>query len=240
MIKKDARYHAFKILLDFERSKKQLKLVRNQYYDSYSVSENDKIRSFILSNEVVQWQRRLDYWISKNLIKDTKYLNIEALIILRLGYYEILLDEKVPIYAGVNSWVELSKYVLNRKFVSLINALLRKTVNIDPRKRDAKQSNGSWYSFPDWLINGWIKKYGKIMTENLCDWFNSPQSTDLRIFNGSKNLIKFLSELNIKYKPSPKSNNFIRIQSDLNKIISSKYFKSGNINIQGRASGAVV
>ena len=87
MIKKDARYHAFKILLDFERSKKQLKLVRNQYYDSYSVSENDKIRSFILSNEVVQWQRRLDYWISKNLIKDTKYLNIEALIILRLGYY---------------------------------------------------------------------------------------------------------------------------------------------------------
>ena len=47
MIKKDARYHAFKILLDFERSKKQLKLVRNQYYDSYSVSGNDKIRSFI-------------------------------------------------------------------------------------------------------------------------------------------------------------------------------------------------
>ena len=240
MIIKDARYHAFKILLDFERSKKQLKLVRNQYYDSYSVSENDKIRSFILSNEVVQWQRRLDYWISKNLIKDTKYLNIEALIILRLGYYEILLDEKVPIYAGVNSWVELSKYVLNRKFVSLINALLRKTVNIDPRKRDSKQSNGSWYSFPDWLINGWIKKYGKIMTENLCDWFNSPQSTDLRIFNGSKNLIKFLSELNIKYKPSPKSSHFIRVQSDLNKIISSKYFKSGDINVQGRASGAVV
>ena len=56
---------------------------------------------------------------SENLIKDTKYLNIEALIILRLGYYEILLDEKVPIYAGVNSWVELSKYVLNRKFAKL-------------------------------------------------------------------------------------------------------------------------
>ena len=49
-----------------------------------------------------------------------------------------------------------------------------------------------------------------------------------------------MSELKIKYKPSPKSNHFIRVQSDLNKIISSKYFKSGDINVLGRASGAVV
>ena len=78
------------------------------------------------------------------------------------------------------------------------------------------------------------------MTDNLCDWFNRPSSTDLRIYNCSEDIIKFLSELKIKYKPSPKSNNFIRIKSDLNKIISSNHFKSGNINIQGRASGAVV
>ena len=240
MNKKDARYHSFKILLEFERSKKQLKLVRNQYYDTFLLSQNDIMRSFVLSNEVVRWRRRLDYWIGKNLIKNTQHLNIKALIILRLGYYEILLDKKIPIYAAVNSWVELSKHVLNRKLISLVNALLRKTADIDPTIRDSKQSKGSWYSFPDWLINGWIKKYGQIMTDNLCDWFNSPASTDLRIHKGSENIIKFLSELKIKYKPSPKSNHFIRIQSDLNKIISSKYFKSGNINIQGRASGAVV
>jgi len=238
--KKDARYHAFKILLEFERSKKQLKLVRNQYYDTYSVSQSDIMRSFVLSNEVVRWRRKLDYWIEKNLINNILSLNIKALIILRLGYYEILLDEKVPVYAAVNSWVELSKHVLSRKFISLINALLRKTSVIDPTKKDSIQSKGSWYSFPDWLINGWIKKYGQIMTDNLCDWFNRPASTDLRIYNRSENIIKFLSEIKIKYKPSPKSKNFIRIQSDLNKIISSKYFKSGNINVQGRASGAVV
>ena len=239
-MQKDARYHAFKILLDFERSKRQLKLVRNQYYDISSVSQNNKIRSFILSNEVVRWKQRLDYWISKNLIKSIQHLDIRALIILRLGYYEILLDKRVPSYAAVNSWVELSKHVLNHKFVSLINALLRKTEHIDPTKKDSNQPKSSWYSFPDWLIDGWTKKYGKIMTENLCDWFNTPSSTDLRIYNNSENLIKFLSELKIKYEPSPKSDNFIRVQSNINKIISSKYFKSGNINVQGRASGAVV
>ena len=214
MKKKDARYHAFKILLEFERSKKQLKLVRNQYYDTFSISQNDIMRSFVLSNEVVRWRRKLDYWIGKNLIKNTKHLNIKALIILRLGYYEILLDEKVPIYAAVNSWVELSKHVLSRKFISLINALLRKTSVIDPTKKDSIQSKGSWYSFPDWLINGWIRKYGQIMTDNLCDWFNRPASTDLRIYNCSEDIIKFLSELKIKYKPSPKSKNCLLYTSD--------------------------
>ncbi|MEE3303041.1 MAG: transcription antitermination factor NusB [Candidatus Neomarinimicrobiota bacterium] len=240
MINKDARYHAFQILLEFERNKNQLKLVRNRYYNSFSVSQNDINRSLVLSNEVVRWRRRLDYWIGKNLSKSLKSLNTKALIILRLGYYEILIDQTTPIYAAVNSWVQLSKYVLNNKFIGLINAVLRKSAFIDPTEKDLNQSIGSWYSYPDWLINSWIKKYDKKSTNKLCDWFNKPAHTDLRINTDYEKIEKYLSGLKIEFKLSPHSNHFIRIKSDLKKIISSDYFSAGKINVQGRGSGAII
>ena len=240
MINKDARYHAFQILLEFERNKNQLKLVRNRYYNSFSVPQNDINRSLVLSNEVVRWRRRLDYWIGKNLSKTLKSLNTKALIILRLGYYEILIDQTIPIYAAVNSWVQLSKHVLNNKLIGLINAVLRKSAFIDPTEKDLNQSIGSWYSYPDWLINSWIKKYDKKSTNKLCDWFNKPAHTDLRINADYEEIEKYLSGLKIEFKLSPHSNHFIRIKSDLKKIISSDYFSAGKINVQGRGSGAII
>ena len=240
MINKDARYHAFQILLEFERNKNQLKLVRNRYYNSFSVPQNDINRSLVLSNEVVRWRRRLDYWIGKNLSKTLKSLNTKALIILRLGYYEILIDQTIPIYAAVNSWVQLSKHVLNNKLIGLINAVLRKSTFIDPTEKDLNQSIGSWYSYPDWLINSWIKKYDKKSTNKLCDWFNKPAHTDLRINAEYEKIEKYLSGLKIEFKLSPHSNHFIRIKSDLKKIISSGYFSAGKINVQGRGSGAII
>ena len=240
MINKDARYHAFQILLEFERNKNQLKLVRNRYYNSFSVPQNDINRSLVLSNEVVRWRRRLDYWIGKNLSKTLKSLNTKALIILRLGYYEILIDQTIPIYAAVNSWVQLSKHVLNNKLIGLINAVLRKSTFIDPTEKDLNQSIGSWYSYPDWLINSWIKKYDKKSTNKLCDWFNKPARTDLRINADYEEIEKYLSGLKIEFKLSPHSNHFIRIKSDLKKIISSDYFSAGKINVQGRGSGAII
>jgi len=240
LINKDARYHAFQILLEFERNKNQLKLVRNRYYNSFSVPQNDINRSLVLSNEVVRWRRRLDYWIGKNLSKTLKSLNTKALIILRLGYYEILIDQTIPIYAAVNSWVQLSKHVLNNKLIGLINAVLRKSTFIDPTEKDLNQSIGSWYSYPDWLINSWIKKYDKKSTNKLCYWFNKPAHTDLRINTDYEEIEKYLSGLKIEFKLSPHSNHFIRIKSDLKKIISSDYFSAGKINVQGRGSGAII
>ena len=240
MINKDARYHAFQILLEFERNKTQLKLVRNRYYNSFSIPQNEINRSLVLSNEVVRWRRRLDYWIGKNLSKPIKSLNTKALIILRLGYYEILIDQTIPIYAAVNSWVELSKHVLNSKLIGLINAVLRKSAVIDPTEKDLNQSIGSWYSYPDWLINSWIKKYDEKSTNKLCDWFNKPAYTDLRIHSDYEKIENFLSGLKIEFKLSPHSNHFIRIKSDLKKIISSSYFSAGKINVQGRGSGAII
>ena len=109
LIEKNARYHAFQILLHFEQSNKQLKIIRNNYYDKNNLTQQQISRSFVLSNEVIRWKRRLDYWIEKKLDKSFNTLTPKVIQILRLGYYESVIDNDVPSYAAVNSWVELSK-----------------------------------------------------------------------------------------------------------------------------------
>ena len=240
LIEKNARYHAFQILLHFEQSNKQLKIIRNNYYDKNNLTQQQISRSFVLSNEVIRWKRRLDYWIEKKLDKSFKTLTPKVIQILRLGYYESVIDNDVPSYAAVNSWVELSKKIFNRKITGFINAVLRKSNQIDANEKDANQSIGSWYSYPDWLIDDWVKKYGKLKTIKLCNWFNLPTHTDIRISSDLDRIKKYIDSLSIKHKNSPHSNRFIRVQSGIKQILNSKFFKSGVINIQDRASGAIV
>ena len=240
LIDKNYRYHVFQILLKFEQSNKHLKFVRNTYFDRNNLTQQQKSRSFVLTNEVIRLKRRLDYWIDKNLDKSIEKLNPRVLQILRLGYYESVIDNSVPSYAAVNSWVELSKKIFNKKIAGLINAVLRKSTNINPNQKDNNQTIGSWYSYPDWLIADWTKKYGENKTIGLCNWYNLPTYTDIRINSNFKNFKKFISDLAIENKNSPFSNRFIRIESGIKEIISSKYFKSGYINVQDRASGAIV
>ena len=240
LIEKNARYHAFQILLHFEQSNKQLKIIRNNYYDKNNLTQQQISRSFVLSNEVIRWKRRLDYWIEKKIDKSFKTLTPKVIQILRLGYYESVIDNDVPSYAAVNSWVELSKKIFNRKITGFINAVLRKSNQIDANEKDANQSIGSWYSYPDWLIDDWVKKYGKLKTIKLCNWFNLPTHTDIRISSDLDRIKKYIDSLSIKHKNSPHSNRFIRVQSGIKQILNSKFFKSGVINIQDRASGAIV
>ena len=107
-----SRLHAYNIVLKHESTALQLKFVRQEYYNKNSLSSNERNRSMVLSNEVVRWKRTLDEWISKSLKKPINKLPLNVLCILRLGYYEYILDDRVPTHAAVDSWVELSNCLL--------------------------------------------------------------------------------------------------------------------------------
>ncbi|MEE3302549.1 MAG: transcription antitermination protein NusB, partial [Candidatus Neomarinimicrobiota bacterium] len=126
-----SRLHAFNIIWEFESSKNQLKSIRRKYFKLNNTSIDERNRSMVLTNEVVRWQRRIDTWISLSLDKPIKKLHPKVLCILRMGYYEYVMDDSVPPHAAVDSWVELSKKIVNKKLSGLINAVLRKASYID-------------------------------------------------------------------------------------------------------------
>ena len=88
--------------------------------------------------------------------------------ILRLGAYQMLFLNRVPVSAAVNTSVELAKQH-GRKH-GYVNALLR---NLD-RKRGAITYPGSddkplqlsiLYSHPEWLVRRWTERFGAETTE---------------------------------------------------------------------------
>ena len=239
----DARYHAFQILKKFYKKNDRLKSVRDNYYKHNNLSQNDLNRSLVLTNEVVRWSRRLDSWIILNLDKPIKKLNPSVHLLLKLGYYEATMDEEIPNHAVVNSWVQLTKSIMGNKFSGLVNALLRKGIQIDSDKRSDNLTDGEWLSFPDWMLERWIDQYEKEETLALCDYFNSPPYIDVRLnipHFEIKLILNTIDALGINWEKSPESDRFIRIKSGIGKLLKSEPFKIGMINIQDRASGAIV
>ena len=240
---KDARYHAFHILKIYYQKKDRLKTVRDNYFKNHTLSQNELNRSLVLSNEVVRWAGRLDYWINLKLDKSLRKLHPSIHLLLKLGYYEVLMDNAIPIHAAVNSWVELTKIIMGKKFVGLVNAVLRKTKQIDPTKREDGQSNGDWFSYPNWMVENWILQFGEEGAFALCEYYNKITHKDIRINTAKfrlKTVINEIDSLGISWERIASSDQFIRIQSGLGRLIKSNLFELGMFNMQDRASGAVV
>lgn len=242
-MKNDARFHAFKILKKYYNQSDRLHQVRDIYFKHNSLTQQDLSRALVLTNEVVRWESRLDGWITSNLDKPITKLHPSILIILRLGYFEALMDDAIPPHAVVHSWVELTKKVMSKKFSGLVNAVMRKTIDLDPSAQPKNVPLSDWLSYPQWLVDHWINHYGEENTAALCHYFNKNASTDVRLNswkNSQDDVASALDELEIPWEFSPESKVFIRISKGLNKILKSEWFQTGMFNIQNRSSGAVV
>ena len=235
-----SRLHAYNIVLKHETTSLQLKLVRQEYFNKNKLSSNERNRSMALSNETVRWKRALDECISKSLNKPINKLPLNVLCILRLGYYEYVMDDLVPPHAAVNSWVELSKKFNNKKISGLINAVLRKAKYVNKDTFINRKNLGSRFSFQDWMIENWLKKYGRSKTINLCKYLNHKHEIDLRLDTNSEEIKNLLKDKKIEWSFSPFSKNYIRIKSGLRNILFSNIYSKGHIFVQDRAAGAVV
>ena len=169
-----ARYHAFRIVFEFETFDLQLKSIRNAYYKKNNIASNDRKRAMVLSNEVIRWKKFLDALIAPSLNKSIKKLPLEILCILRLGYYEFFMDESVPDHAVVNSWVNISKKVKKTNFSGLVNAVLRKAKKIEKQTILKSKDLAIQKSFSRWMVDNWSAQFGDLKTRQLLDHLNKP------------------------------------------------------------------
>ena len=86
----------------------------------------------------------------------------------------------------------------------------------------------------------YILKNGQRKTNDLCSYFNSAHEVDIRADISNYNIKKLLKEKHIKWKFSPFSKDFIRIQSGLGDLLTSNMFSKGNFFVQDRAAGAAI
>jgi 16S rRNA (cytosine967-C5)-methyltransferase len=144
-----------------------------------------------LSLGVLRWQRLLDFAIDGNLTKPPETLDIEVRIALRLGAHQLLFLDRIPPRAAVHESVELVKRARKSSAAPLVNAILRKIAKEQgpgktptevvasalPGDVSASERLGIVTSHPTWMVERWLRMFGKDRTRALLDHDNRAPST---------------------------------------------------------------
>ncbi len=121
-----ARQTAFSILLKIEKDKAYSNIALDSAVKGVSLDSTDCAFISRLVYGVTERKITLDYIISQFLNQPLKKLKTEVLVILRIGTYEILFMDKIPVSASVNESVLLTKNNKCQFASGLVNAVLRK------------------------------------------------------------------------------------------------------------------
>lgn len=108
-----------------------------------------------LSFGVLQNRMLLDWHIGRLSSMSVEKMEPAVLDCLRLGAYQLLFLDRVPVHAAVNEAVELAKkYSRNPRASALVNAVLRALDRAKEEDLPQPEELSLRYSHPDWLVKG--------------------------------------------------------------------------------------
>ena len=117
-----ARAAAFDILLRVEgQSAYASELLHSERYNKLSAADHALCTQLVMG--VVRWRSTLDAAIRRKVSQAPDKLDLEVLIALRLGFYQLGWLERVPPRALIYESVELVKKVRKRSAAGLVNAV---------------------------------------------------------------------------------------------------------------------
>ncbi len=123
------------------------------------LAERDRRLAYELSAGVLRRQRELDTTLELDRA-DPRLHDV-----LRLGAYQLRWLTRVPSHAAVSTSVELARETVGEGSTGYVNRTLRHL------HRDGGRGTGDGApTHPDWLIQGWIDRFGKPETERLIAW----------------------------------------------------------------------
>jgi 16S rRNA (cytosine967-C5)-methyltransferase len=128
---------------------------------------------------VLRWRSKLDWIIDYFSKTPLKRIDPKVMNILRIALFQIIYLNRIPVSAAVNTSVEIAKSMTEPYVVRFINGLLRNAakgyeqvlfpdVNKDPASALAVNK-----SFPKWMLERWLDRFGLEETAVLCDAINT-------------------------------------------------------------------
>lgn len=127
---------------------------------------------------VIKNKEYLDFTITKLSSLKFNKLSKWVVNILRLGIYQIAFLDKVPQSAAVNESVKLAKKYSHNASAGFVNAVLRNVCRNGLPKTD---DLAVIYSYPSWIVDLFIKEYGRAMAVELLKAGNETPPVTVRI-----------------------------------------------------------
>lgn len=179
-----ARASAFEILLAIERGAGNSdELLHQHAIDELSSQDRNLTTNLVMG--VLRWQIALDRRISALLTKPKAQLDISVRIALRLGAFQLLCLDRVPVYAAIGESVELAKRGGNKFAAGMVNAILRKIAAQEKLNDTESVTNlpelADATAHPRWLVERWGRNFGFQATKLICEYDQQPAPVFVRL-----------------------------------------------------------
>jgi len=245
----DARQTALTILSELDKKRQTLDAVLEDIFGKDCwLQRRDRAFANALVYGVIRWREDLD-WIIDHFSKTClNKIDPFVLNILRIGVFQIKYLDRVPDSAAVNTSVELAKSVAAPWVVRYVNGLLRnvtrnyKSIPYPDINKTPAEALSVSKSFPLWLIQRWLDRFGLETTSSLCDATNIIPPITLRTNTlkiSRKNLIKELEGMTEKITSTEYSPDGISFSSPDLSIPEMECFQNGYFQVQDEAAQIV-
>lgn len=199
---------------------------------------------------VLRWQRLLDFLLQRYLDRPLGRLDLEVVLALRLGLYQLRLLARVPAHAAVGESVELVKRARKHSAGPLVNAVLRRAApdakaseeelaELLPAGASSPERAGILHSHPTWLVERWMSTFGSERTLALLRANNQPPHLSFALLNprDSAAVAESLSQDSLFTSPGRWLRSALTLSGG--NPTAAKAFQSGEISIQDEASQMV-
>ncbi len=245
----DARKTALFILNSLDKQHKTLdRILEDVFAGNPHFSRRDRSLLYALTYGVLRWRGALDWIIAYFSKTRLNKIDPRILNILRLGLFQIIYLNKIPVFAAVNTSVEMAKSLSAPWIAKFVNALLRnavrgyKKVPFPDADKNPAGALAAKKSFPKWLIKRWLNRFGFEETEAVCNAINKIPPITIRtnrLKTTREKLIKSIEDDVEKIKQTnyaPDGVSFFRPERSIPEI---KAFKDGWFQVQDEASQIV-
>ena len=245
----NARKTSLYVLNTLDQGNKTLDSILDEAFSQHIFfSKKDRALLQALVYGVLRWQAKLDWiidYFSKTRLRkiDPKVLNV-----LRLGLFQIISLDRIPVSAAVNTSVEMTKSLAAPYVVRFVNGLLRnaarnyKQVPYPDENSDPVSALAVKKSFPKWLLERWLDRFGLEETVLLCDAINTipPLTVRCNTLKTSCETLLMLLEKDVeKVEPTDYAPDSAFFFNPKKSIPEMKSFEDGLFQVQDEAAQLV-
>lgn len=130
------------------------------------LSREDHALTQELSLGVLRWQIQLDFFIERYARRAISKLDLEVVIALRLGLYQLKFLSRIPAHAAINESVNLVRERGKKSAAPFVNAVLRsaqreESFDLSEAIKNPLERLSVETAHPQWLIERWLKRFGE-------------------------------------------------------------------------------
>jgi len=243
MAKDDPRLLAARVLMQVEAGE-SASAALDRALSRAEMDARDRGFTTELVDGTLRWRGRLDYVLAQ--ITDKPPANLDAAVraVLRLGAYQLILLDRVPAHAAVDSAVKVTRRLAHEGAAKFVNAVLRRlerekeTLPFPDQTEDPVEYLAVVYSHPAWLVARWLERFGPEETEALLRIDNTPPPVTLRVnrrWVTREGLQTMLRMHGVETEPTPISQ-WGLILPDRGNPREMEEFKEGLFSVQGEGS----